>query len=104
MVNSKTSVAVIPARGGSKRIPKKNIRLFHGQPIIWWSIRVALASECFSRIIVSTDDNEIAEIAENAGAEAPFRRPKHLAGDHVATIPVGIHALEYLQNEGYKTD
>jgi N-acylneuraminate cytidylyltransferase len=90
-------VAIIPARGGSKRIPRKNVRPFCGKPMIGWSIDAALESSCFDRIIVSTDDPEIAAIAISLGAEAPFSRPPELSTDHVATAPVIRHALEWLQ-------
>ncbi|MAC46820.1 MAG: pseudaminic acid cytidylyltransferase [Oceanospirillum sp.] len=94
-------VAVIPARGGSKRIPRKNIKLFAGKPMIVWSIEAALASQCFDQVIVSTDDAEIAEIAKAAGASVPFMRPEALSGDHTATIPVIAHAIEWMQAEGW---
>ena len=68
-------ICLIPARGGSKRIPRKNIRSFRGQPMIAWSISAAAASGCFDQIIVSTDDDEIADVARSAGAEVPFKRP-----------------------------
>ena len=74
-------IAIIPARGGSKRIPRKNIKLFKGKPMIYWSINAAYNSNCFEKIIVSTDDNEIADIAKEYGAEVPFKRPSHLADD-----------------------
>lgn len=93
-------VAIIPARGGSKRIPRKNIRLFCGKPIIAWSIEAALASECFDRIIVSTDDQEIADVARAYGAEVPFMRPGHLADDYTGTVPVIKQAIEQLQSSG----
>jgi len=86
-------VAVIPARGGSKRIPRKNIRDFCGKPMIAWSIETAKASALFDRIIVSTDDDEIAAVAQHHGAEVPFRRPAELADDHAPTVPVIAHAL-----------
>lgn len=88
-------LAVIPARGGSKRIPRKNIRPFAGLPIIAWSIRAALTSQCFDRILVSTDDEEIAAVARAHGAEAPFLRPAELADDHTGTIPVIAHAISW---------
>jgi pseudaminic acid cytidylyltransferase len=91
-----TRVAVIPARGGSKRIPRKNIRPFHGRPMLAWPIAAAKASGLFDRIVVSTEDEEIAEAARAWGAETPFRRPAELAGDHVATLPVIRHAIEAL--------
>jgi len=90
------NVAIIPARGGSKRIPRKNIKNFCGKPIIAHSIIAAQKSGCFDKIIVSTDDEEIANIAKNWGAEVPFIRPKHLADDHTGTMDVLIHALEWL--------
>ena len=93
-------VAIIPARGGSKRIPRKNIKLFCGQPIIAWTIKAALNSECFDRVIVSTDDHEIADTARKYGAEAPFVRPSELANDYVGTIPVVRHAIEWLHADG----
>jgi pseudaminic acid cytidylyltransferase len=93
-------LAVIPARGGSKRIPRKNIRPFAGKPMIAWSIEAALASELFDRIIVTTDDDEIARVAEKYGAEAPFRRPAELADDHTPTIPVIAHAVEWQAAHG----
>ena len=93
-------LAVIPARGGSKRIPRKNIKLFGGKPMIAWSIAAALKSSCFDRVIVSTDDEEIAEVARLQGAEVPFVRPAALSDDHTATIPVIRHAIEYLSDKG----
>jgi len=93
-------VAVIPARGGSKRIPRKNVREFAGKPMIAWSVEAALASGCFERVIVSTDDDEIGAVAEAYGAEAPFRRPDALADDHTGTIPVIAHAIDWLRKEG----
>lgn len=90
-----TRLAVIPARGGSKRIPNKNIKVFCGKPIIAWSIEAAMASNCFDRIIVSTDDHRIADIAEKYGAEVPFFRPPELCDDHTATAPVIAHAIQW---------
>jgi pseudaminic acid cytidylyltransferase len=87
-------VAIIPARGGSKRIPRKNIKPFCGKPMIAWSIEAALQSGCFDRIIVSTDDAEIAAVARQHGAEVPFMRPPELSDDHTGTIPVIRHAVE----------
>jgi pseudaminic acid cytidylyltransferase len=91
-------LALIPARGGSKRIPRKNIKLFCGKPMIAWSIEAALQSGCFDRVMVSTDDNEIAQAAKTYGADAPFFRPSELADDHTGTIPVIAHATQW-QNE-----
>ena len=93
-------LAVIPARGGSKRIPRKNIREFAGKPIIAWSIEAARASGCFDRILVSTDDPEIAAVAREHGAEAPFTRPAELADDHVGTVPVIAHAVRWQEEQG----
>lgn len=93
-------LAVIPARGGSKRIPRKNIRFFGGKPMIAWSLEAALQSGCFDRVIVSTDDTEIAEVARMQGAEVPFMRPAELSDDHTATIPVISHAIEWFREKG----
>ncbi len=93
-------VAVIPARGGSKRIPRKNIRLFHGQPMIAWAIAAAEESQVFDRIIVSTDDEEIAEVSREHGAEVPFTRPAEISGDLATTDEVFVHALDWLEQEG----
>jgi N-acylneuraminate cytidylyltransferase len=93
-------VAVIPARGGSKRIPRKNIREFAGKPMIAYSIDAALQSGLFERVIVSTDDEEIARVARSCGAEAPFRRPAELSDDQTATTEVISHAISWLQNQG----
>lgn len=89
-------VAIIPARGGSKRIPRKNIRMFCGKPMIAWSIEAALQSGCFDRVVVSTDDDEIARVALRYGAEVPFMRPAALSDDYTGTIPVIRHAIEQL--------
>jgi pseudaminic acid cytidylyltransferase len=86
-------LAIIPARGGSKRIPRKNIKDFGGLPMIAWSIRAAIQSQCFDRIIVSTDDAEIRQVAKAHGAEVPFVRPAELSDDHCGTIPVIAHAV-----------
>lgn len=93
-------LAVIPARGGSKRIPRKNIRPFGGLPMIAWSIRAAIESGCFDRIVVSTDDAEIAATARELGAETPFVRPEALSDDHTGTLPVIAHAVRWLQTRG----
>ncbi|OUS07654.1 pseudaminic acid cytidylyltransferase [Rhodobacterales bacterium 52_120_T64] len=93
-------IAVIPARGGSKRIPRKNIKPFCGKPMIAWSIEAALASGCFERVIVSTDDPEIAAIASQYGAEAPFTRPESLSDDHTGTTPVIRHATDWMSKSG----
>lgn len=93
-------LAVIPARGGSKRIPRKNIRPFCGKPIIAWSIEAARQSGCFDCVIVSTDDAEIADVARAYGAEVPFMRPVELADDHISTTPVIAHAIWWLRQHG----
>lgn len=98
------NIAVIPARGGSKRIPRKNIREFCGKPIIAYSIEVALQSGLFSSVIVSTDDNEIADIARQYGADIPFMRPAKLADDFIGTTPVVVHALRHYLDAGYEVD
>lgn len=97
-----SNLAIIPARGGSKGIPQKNIKEIAGKPLIAWSIEQALQSKKIDRVIVSTDCNEIAEIAREYGAEVPFLRPAHLAIDTAATEPSLIHAVEWLvEHEGY---
>jgi len=93
-------LAVIPARGGSKRIPRKNIRLFYGKPMIAWSISALLESQCFDRVVVSTDDEEIAEVAISHGAEVPFVRPPELSDDYTSTIAVIRHAIEWFHAHG----
>lgn len=90
-------LAVIPARGGSKRIPRKNIKEFCGRPMIAWAIEAVRESGCFDRTIVSTDDAEIAEISSQWGAEVPFVRPAELCDDHTGTIPVIAHAIDWYQ-------
>lgn len=90
-------LALIPARGGSKGIPKKNIKLLGGKPLIVWSIEAAKKSRFIDRVIVSTDNEEIAEIARSAGGEVPFMRPAELAQDLTPDTPVFEHALEWLR-------
>lgn len=94
-------IAVIPARGGSKRIPRKNIKEFCGKPMIAWSIEVAKASGLFDHIIVSTDDAEIAEVAKHWGAEVPFARPADLSNDHAGTTEVIAHATQWALEQGW---
>jgi N-acylneuraminate cytidylyltransferase len=94
------NVAIIPARGGSKRIPGKNIRSFEGKPIIAYSIEAALETGLFDRVVVSTDDQEIARVAETYGAEIPFFRPQEIADDMTGTAPVVKHAVEQLSAGG----
>jgi pseudaminic acid cytidylyltransferase len=93
-------VAIIPARVGSKRIPRKNIKNFHGIPLIAYSIEVALKSGLFDKVIVSTDDEEIADVAKLYGAEIPFIRPKELADDFTGTGDVIKHTLNFLKENG----
>jgi len=90
-------LCVIPARGGSKRIPRKNIKSFNGKPMIAYSIEAALKSGCFDKVIVSTDDQKIADVAMKHGAEVPFMRPVELANDHAGTLPVIKQAIEWLE-------
>ena len=93
------NICIIPARGGSKRIPRKNIKSFCGQSIIGYSIKAALDSQCFDQVIVSTDDAEIAEVAKSFGASVPFVRPDELANDYTGTIPVIKHAIEWFDDQ-----
>jgi YrbI family 3-deoxy-D-manno-octulosonate 8-phosphate phosphatase len=102
MVNRKEILAIIPARGGSKGIPRKNIRLFAGYPLIAYSIAAGKQAGSVTRTIVSTDDEEIAAVARHCGAEVPFLRPPELAQDDTTDLPVFQHALRWLsENEGY---
>ena len=95
-------VAIIPARGGSKRILKKNIKNFCGEPIIGRVINIAKKSKIFNKIIVSTDDKKIASIAKKYKAEVPFVRPSNLANDKAATLDVIVHAVKWLKSRGNK--
>ena len=97
-------VAIIPARGGSKRIPRKNIKDFFGKPLLAYSIETAIKSKLFDKIIVSTDDEEIANIAKEYGAEVPFIRPAELSDDFIGTAPIIKHALEFLKSSGLSFD
>lgn len=97
-------LAVIPARGGSKRIPRKNIKDFCGKPMIAWSIDAAKNSNLFDHIIVSTDDEEIAVLARNYGADVPFIRPANLADDLSPTVPVIAHAVKSCLDLGWVAD
>ncbi len=98
-------LAVIPARGGSKGIPRKNIRQFAGYPLIAYSIAAGLQAEMVTRVIVSTDDEEIAQVSRQFGAEVPFFRPTELAQDNTTDLPVFQHALRWLkEHEGYEPD
>src|SRR6187455_3245567 len=98
-------LALIPARGGSKGIPRKNIRNFAGYPLIAWSIAAAKRSALVTRILVSTDDEQIAAVAREWGAETPFLRPAELALDKTTDLPVFEHVLKWLEEvEAYRPD
>ena len=97
-------LAVIPARGGSKRIPRKNIKPFCGKPMVAWSIEAALASRLFEQVVVSTDDIEIAEVAKAYGAVVPFLRQPSLSDDHTGTTAVVANAIAWYQDHGYSPD
>lgn len=99
-----TNIAIIPARGGSKRIPGKNIKSFNGKPIISYAITAALNSGLFSQVVVSTDDDAIADIANSCGAKTPFIRPRKLADDYTPTVPVISHAILACEQLGWKID
>lgn len=101
MINGKTVLAVIPARGGSKGVPRKNIKLLAGKPLIAWTIEAAKQSAYLDRVVVSTDDEEIANVAKNYGAEIPFLRPPELAQDDTPGIGPVLHALESLPSYNY---
>ena len=90
------NICIIPARRNSKRIKQKNIKIFFGKPIIYWSIKAAIKSKCFDKIIVSTDSKKIAQISKKCGAEVPFLRPKKLSGDHVPVAPVLRYTINKL--------
>ena len=98
-------LALVPARGGSKGIPRKNLQLLAGKPLVVHAIETGLAARLVSRVVCSTDDDEIAEVARQAGAEVPFRRPPELAQDVSEDWPVFVHALEWLEREeGWRPD
>ena len=90
-----STIAIIPARGGSKRIPRKNLRPFCGKPMIAWPIEAVFAARIFDAVVVSTDDEEIAAVAKSLGAEVPFVRPAELSDDYTATMPVIAHAIRW---------
>ncbi len=98
------NIAIIPARGGSKRIPRKNIRIFCAKPMIAWSIEAAHASSLFDHVIVSTDDEEIAEVASAWGAEVPFIRPADLSNDHASTNAVVAHAARWACDQDWRPE
>ncbi len=97
-------LCIIPARGGSKRIANKNIKNFCGKPIIAWSISAAIKSNIFDKIVVSTDNHEIAEISKRYGAEVPFTRPKSISDDFTGTIPVIQHGIKWINSNYQKVD
>ena len=99
MIDDKKVLAVIPARGGSKRLPGKNIKLLGGKPLIAWSIEAAKCSQLVDRVVVSTDNEDIASVSRTFGADVPFIRPTALSGDHSSTDSAIIHALDSLEEE-----
>ncbi len=104
MFRGRSIAAMIPARGGSKRFPEKNIKPLRGKPLIAWTIEQALKSRYIDRVIVSTDDEKIAGVARRYGAEVPFRRPRILASDKASGVDVAIHALQWLKSKGGEFD
>jgi len=99
MINS--TVGLIPARGGSKSVPRKNIKLLAGKPLIAWTIEAALQSKKLARVIVSTDDTEIVDVARKWGAETPFLRPPELSGDSSSSLSVVLHAIQWLEAQDH---
>jgi len=98
-------IGIIPARGGSRALPGKNIHPLAGRPLIDYTCEAALRAQCLDRVMVSTDSPEIAGIARNAGVQAPFQRPAELAGDEARSVDVALHALDWVRdNEGYEPD
>lgn len=105
MEKKENIVAIIPARGGSKGIPRKNLKQINGKPLIAYPIEAALKIPEIDRVIVSTEDEEIAEVSRKFGAEVPFKRPEELSGDKVLTVPVLQHVVEWLkEKENYNVD
>jgi len=99
MYKDKKILALIPARGGSKGLPRKNIKPLLGKPLIAWTIEQSLASKYLDKVVVSTEDKEIAEISKKYGAEVPFIRPKELAKDDTPSIDVVLHAIDFLEKK-----
>jgi len=97
-------LGLIPARGGSKGVPRKNIRLLAGKPLLAYTVEAAQAARHLSRVILSTDDSEIAAVGKNLGVEVPFLRPAHLAEDKTPTLPVVQHALHFVEEQGEEFD
>ena len=104
MIGKKKFLAIIPSRGGSERIPKKNILNLSGKPLISWTIEAALASEYIDDVVVSTDDNEILTIAKKYGAKVPFIRPDKFSSNHASSISVVLHAIEFFQKADEQYD
>ena len=105
MYKDKTFLAIVPARGGSKRLPRKNILDLNGKPLIAWSIESGLKSRYIDEVMATTDDNEIVEVSKKYGANVPFKRPGELANDHTTRSEVIRHAIEFYQDElGEKFD
>ncbi len=105
MIDNHKVVCIIPARGGSKGVPRKNIKLLAGKPLIAYTIEQSMQSKYIDRTIVSTEDDEIADVSRQYGAEVPFMRPENLAGDQVATVDVLLHAINWLEDkERYSFD
>lgn len=96
MIGKYSVTALIPARGGSKRLPRKNVKLLGNKPLIAWSIEAAKASKYIDRVVVSTDDKEIKQVSEQYGAEVPFLRPEHLSDDRASSFDVIKHAIVFL--------
>lgn len=104
MIGDKKVIALIPARGGSKGVPGKNIRPLHGKPLIGWAIEQARNSKFVDEVIVSTDDDKISDVARHFGARVPFVRPQELATDSATGIDVVFHALDWLEENGQLPD
>ncbi len=104
MVGDLDVIAIIPARGGSKGLPQKNVLNLNGKPLIAYTIEAALRAEQIERVIVTTDDMNIAKIAKEYGAEVPFIRPEYLASDMASAVDVYIHAVEFLMQEGIEIE
>ncbi len=105
MKKNQTILAIIPARGGSKGVPRKNIKPLAGKPLLAWTIETALSASCLDRVILSTDDEEIADVGRRFGMDVPFLRPSQIAGDDTTDLPVYEHALQWLaENESFVPD
>ena len=104
MIDNKKILAIIPARGGSKRLPRKNILNLAGKPLIAWTIEAALGSKYIDDVIVSTDDNEISTVAKKYGAKVPFIRPDKFSSNHASSISVVLHAIEFFQKADERYD